>query len=841
MATKTFEELKQLAIQIRDEKMNKQNTATRIGTQMLEHLDKLEQDYYDKTATDEELKERDEKLTELCYDYNKKITNINNLRINKLDPQKAEIGKYLHSKNGEDIITSNKDRFITDYIPVSTNGLVTFGACGRNTGMAGYVVYDESYKILRIISEHTQGYNDGNENKYVYQPGDAFVIFCYFKENSDINPADYCVVEGTEYKYDIYDNIKDVVYGILPNLAKHDEYSKNLLDPSKAKIGYYISAATGVISNDNNKGRFITDYIPVNDRGLITNDVVSEGKGMAAYGVYNINKKLIRHCNTWDGNENKYVYQPGDAFVIFCYFKENSDINPADYCVVEGTEYKYAKYSTYKDEIEYLKIKKTYVNNVLNGYPNVYCDINDIVGYLTITEKNIDENYFIYEKQNDGTYSWAATKEFTPTGNGIIHIRGHAELTLHNSNGLAIYIANGITTQEKNKVIGRITENGNFDITVDTSYLVAHEDFDGYFRVWVNSGGFTTSDNVGSITAKISNWEVFEYINRVEGTNIKGENAEELFTSVDTSLSNIFDKILGNSNILVSPSGNKYILFVDDDGIISTTPIIPNKAAFFGNSLILGFDPYGMAASAPDKDYYYLITEYLKKINPKFVANPRKAASDFERISDIDVAESVIQTSIIDHLDGDEDLVVLQLGDNTNTEEYIKIFSQTSIMLLQKIRLKCKKARVIWMGMWYSNNAQSKYEAIRNACTKTGCEFISFDGLNTIDAQSYIGALTHRGLATRNIYGNVTNVQENSDNGETKNITVTLKSGDEFFYSTLDVISYSFDGINFIYKSEYEIVRNAGLATHPGDEGMRRISNRFLYKSNISDIEEIIN
>ena len=50
MATKTFEELKQLAIQIRDEKTNKQNTATRIGTQMLEHLDKLEQDYYDKTT-----------------------------------------------------------------------------------------------------------------------------------------------------------------------------------------------------------------------------------------------------------------------------------------------------------------------------------------------------------------------------------------------------------------------------------------------------------------------------------------------------------------------------------------------------------------------------------------------------------------------------------------------------------------------------------------------------------------------------------------------------------------------------------------------------------------------
>lgn len=65
MATKTFEELKQLAIQIRDEKTNKQNTATRVGTAMLEHINKLEQDYYDKTKTDKELKERDDKLTEL--------------------------------------------------------------------------------------------------------------------------------------------------------------------------------------------------------------------------------------------------------------------------------------------------------------------------------------------------------------------------------------------------------------------------------------------------------------------------------------------------------------------------------------------------------------------------------------------------------------------------------------------------------------------------------------------------------------------------------------------------------------------------------------------------------
>lgn len=95
MATKTFEELKQLAIQIRDEKTNKQNTATRIGTQMLEHLDKLEQDYYDKTATNEELQARDEKLTELegqLGSLEEKVEGIGEVDLSGLENKTSSIG-----------------------------------------------------------------------------------------------------------------------------------------------------------------------------------------------------------------------------------------------------------------------------------------------------------------------------------------------------------------------------------------------------------------------------------------------------------------------------------------------------------------------------------------------------------------------------------------------------------------------------------------------------------------------------------------------------------------------------------------------------------------------------
>ncbi|WP_289075056.1 hypothetical protein [uncultured Bacteroides sp.] len=77
MATKTFEELKQMAIQIRDEKANKQNTATRIGTQMLEHLNKLEQEYYNKENIDEQFKGVDTQFTNLETDRIKKTTELN--------------------------------------------------------------------------------------------------------------------------------------------------------------------------------------------------------------------------------------------------------------------------------------------------------------------------------------------------------------------------------------------------------------------------------------------------------------------------------------------------------------------------------------------------------------------------------------------------------------------------------------------------------------------------------------------------------------------------------------------------------------------------------------------
>lgn len=146
MATKTFEELKQLAIQIRDEKTNKQNTATRIGTQMLEHLDKLEQDYYDKTATDEELKERDEKLTEL----EGKIGNTTSQLLTNIEISNVQSGFYYDSK----LTLVANGNFSAAEIDIEPNSIYLLRASIYSSARAGIIKSDGS--IFNLV------YSDNN-------------------------------------------------------------------------------------------------------------------------------------------------------------------------------------------------------------------------------------------------------------------------------------------------------------------------------------------------------------------------------------------------------------------------------------------------------------------------------------------------------------------------------------------------------------------------------------------------------------------------------------------------------------------------------------------------------
>ena len=262
----------------------------------------------------------------------------------------------------------------------------------------------------------------------------------------------------------------------------------------------------------------------------------------------------------------------------------------------------------------------------------------------------------------------------------------------------------------------------------------------------------------------------------------------------------------------------------------SSIMIPPNTAAFFGNSLISGFGGYGMAASQFDKDYYNLITTYITTLNESFVAT-KHVASPFEALTNSTDIDATIESVFLNNLNGNEDLVVIQLGDNVNTPEKKAIFAESSLKLCQSINNKCPDARVVWMGMWYGTT--EKYQDIQNACIQTDSKFISFADLISDATRNKIGNLTKKGEALRTL-DNVTNVVSNNST----NITVTFTVGSITYSSTLDVFSHSLNSGALTYFSEYEIINNPGVASHPNDEGFRLIANRFLYQLELTVDDE---
>lgn len=231
MATKTFEELKQLAIQIRDEKTNKQNTATRIGTQMLEHLNKLEQDYYDKTATDEELKQRDEKLSELSSNQeNFFFTYQSDYISGYIDNGTLSAGEAVNLTPVDD----NRFRCVTIDVEYGKIYGIKGIASGGKTKL--YSLLDKDNKL---ISGYTaDGSLDARNNTvYLYPPVNAKKLVCNF------------LIEGNPYSVSISTDVLTKIIGYEDGINANDIVVEQFFEkPIEWIKGAYIGGTTGIIN-----------------------------------------------------------------------------------------------------------------------------------------------------------------------------------------------------------------------------------------------------------------------------------------------------------------------------------------------------------------------------------------------------------------------------------------------------------------------------------------------------------------------------------------------------------------------------------------------------------------
>ena len=321
MATKTFEELKQMAIQIRDEKANKQNTATRIGTQMVEHLNKLEQEYYNKENIDEQKEQTDAKFSELESDYKNSIgtqasigrfnglfngvlkrttaassfTDWIEYYINKGDSIKFT--RKFNSSSATNTVSLKYDDDTTEIINITNDERVitpSKNVIAIKIVMHGYVSEDLTemeysiqsiddirnyFSTLNISQLYPQGGADG-DNIYTFSDALKKVPELYRKEGLIITFKD------KEGFWQTWKNIGEVYsYDTVTNWVLIDYSSRGYTEPTElAKRKRNLEKSLTILYNI---GGFVKDGV-IPTLKTISNKYLSPSIGITDHDAYNV-------------------------------------------------------------------------------------------------------------------------------------------------------------------------------------------------------------------------------------------------------------------------------------------------------------------------------------------------------------------------------------------------------------------------------------------------------------------------------------------------------------------------------------------------------------------------
>lgn len=630
---------------------------------------------------------------------------------------------------------------------------------------------------------------------------------------------------------------------------KFDDYLGIPLDPGEIIIGKYINAATGELTSFTSETTFkATDYITINGlKQIYLKATFHYGKDGLAF--YDINKNFISGYKE-KGTDYVILEVPKGAYYLrsSSFQSEEFIIYPIqklksiDNNIIEINQSLTNINKQLKDTITNIEtisledIKNGYTIDLLNSIENFkstasteILEIKDNELYWKI-DAEASTNKWLFLEQNSLIIplSWSNNLDisFTARGENL------------SNNKLTLYVSDGRSSYHDEHAVRLVVYNlsdtkQTFTYSIDPSYYTVYKDPAWEkFNFWLVYTAIRQEEG-NNDTIIISDFKVSQKIDKFDYEFIAGDNTQELFKSVDDNIKQLKEnpniENSNNNSILVGPNGNKYELIINTNGEVVAAPFIPNKAFFFGNSLLVG-SGYGMAASDEEHDYYYLINNYIKSLNSNYTAQ-KKQGGVLESLTDSNNIDTTIN-ELLGDLSEDVELIVIQLGDNVNTPEKNAIFPESSLKFCQAIRNKCSKARVVWMGMWYSSS--EKYENIENACLNTGCHFINFKDLVGSDANSKIGNIQKASLNDR-IITNVISVEENSPT----NIAITFTVNDVSYKTpSFDVESYSQEETTVTYRSEYSIITSGGVASHPGDEGFRRIANKFLYEMNLTDEQE---
>jgi len=259
---------------------------------------------------------------------------------------------------------------------------------------------------------------------------------------------------------------------------------------------------------------------------------------------------------------------------------------------------------------------------------------------------------------------------------------------------------------------------------------------------------------------------------------------------------------------------------IEDNPVKNDSAVVPGYSLFWGNSLLLGYQQFGMSASAVNKDYYWQVENYFKTHDIPF--DGHRVTGIFENMASLEEQEAFLEERIYPHLSDSTGLVVIQLGDNVDTDEELAIMEESVSHVMETVRAKAPNAHVFWVGEWYSS--KFKQELLIRTAEENGVNFVDISDLNTPENQARVGQVI--------VYPEEREFQMAYDSIEVKDslLTVNFTWSDTSYTSTVKVSSYKDvpEQKQITWVGVEYIVPDSFVASHPNDKAFAEIYKRIM-------------